>query len=660
MEIIIAKTAGFCFGVNKAVNTIYSLVGKSDSHLYTFGPIIHNDQVVSELALKGVQVIEDLDKAEIPGHIVIRAHGVTPEVYDKINMKNLLLTDATCPYVKKIHNLVKKKYEAGFQVIIIGDKNHPEVIGINGWCNNSAFILDSDVEVSNLPQIDKSLCVVAQTTVNRMKWKEINKLLSQKFSNIETYDTICNATRSRQDEAMEIAGMVDMMIVIGSKNSSNTQKLFEICRDICPETYKIDVPGDLPPVDIKKIKKIGVTAGASTPDSIIKEVIQQMEELNRQEDEMSFKDAFENSIVVLRSGTVAKGKIIGYNNTEIFVDLGYKSDGIIPIDEYSDDPDFKPQVDLKVGEEIEVFVKRVNDGEGNVLLSKKAVDSLKSWDVFEGAVEKKTELDVKVIDIVNGGAIAIYNGIRLFIPASQISDRYVKDLSEFLKQTIRVRIIDVNKQKKKVVASAKVLLEEARLTKKAEIWNVIEIGSKYTGVVKSLMDFGVFADIGGVDGLVHISELSWKKIKHPSEIVKIGDKLEVYVLDFDKEKNRISLGYKKNAENPWFGIEEKYKVGDIVKGIVARIVPFGAFIELSEGVDGLVHISQISDMRLNKVSDALNIGQEIEAKIIEVNGETKKISLSMKDMNSMNSAKKDDTETVKVAEAAEAVKTEEV
>jgi 4-hydroxy-3-methylbut-2-enyl diphosphate reductase len=444
---------------------------------------------------------------------------------------------------------------------------------------------------------------------------------------------------------MEIAKTVDMMLVIGSSNSSNTQKLYEICKKFCPETYKIDLPGDLPPVDINKIKKIGVTAGASTPDFIIKEVIEQMEELNRQENEMSFKEAFENSLVTLRSGTVAKGKIIGFTNTEIFIDLGYKSDGIIPAEEYSDDPDFKT-TDLKVGEEIEVFVKRVNDGEGNVLLSKKAVDSLKSWDVIEEASEKKTELSVKVIDIVNGGAIAIYNGIRLFIPASQISDRYVKDLKEFLKQTLRVRIIDFNKQKKKIVASARIILEEEKQSKKTGIWSEIEVGKQYTGIVKSLMDFGAFVDIGGVDGLVHISELSWKKIKHPSEVFKIGDQVDVFVLDFDKEKSRISLGYRKNTDNPWYNIEEKFKVGDTVRGTVARIVPFGAFIELSEGIDGLVHISQISDMRLNKVSDVLNVGQEVEAKVVELNAEAKKISLSIKEVNPINPAKKENLDTV--------------
>jgi len=641
LEIIVARSAGFCFGVDKAVRMALDLVNDNNNkvNVFTLGPIIHNEYVVNMLASKGAKVIDDIEQATVPGHVLIRTHGVVPEIYNKIKELKLDFTDATCPYVKKIHNLVKEKYEQGYQILIVGNKNHPEVEGINGWCNNTAFILESIEDVDILPKCEKPVCVVAQTTITNEKWQKINNILVNKFKNIIKFDTICNATSRRQTEAAEIAKKVDIMLVIGSSNSSNTQKLYEICKANCDQTYKIESSGDLPPVNIKTIKKIGITAGASTPDWIIKEVIEKMEELNKQENEMSFQEAFESSLVTLQTGEIVRGKIIGFNNSEVFVDLGFKSDGIIPMDEFVDDPDFKPEDNIKIGDEVEVFVIRVNDGEGNVLLSKKKVDAMKSWDRIEEAYENKTPVQAKVIEVTKGGVIASADGVRIFVPASQVSDRYVKDLNDFLKQTLNVRIIEYNKAKKKVVGSQRVILEEEKSRNEEEFWNNIEVGKKYTGVVKSLTDFGAFVDIGGVDGLIHISELSWGKIKHPSEAVNVGDKVEVSILEFDKEKKRISLGYRKAEDNPWFKAEEKYKVGDIVKGKVVRLVPFGAFIELAKDVDGLVHISQISNVRIAKPDDVLKIGQEVEAKIIEVNVEAKKISLSIKEVKPIDPIK---------------------
>lgn len=375
---------------------------------------------------------------------------------------------------------------------------------------------------------------------------------------------------------------------------------------------------------------------------------------------MSFEEAFENSIVTLRSGDVVKGKIIGYNNAEIFVDLGYKSDGIIPIEEYSDDPDFKPEENVKTGEEIEVFVVRVNDGEGNVMLSKKRVDSLKSIDMIEDAFENQTELTGKVVETTNGGVIASVNGVRVFIPASQMSERYVKDLGEYLRQTVTFKIIEFNKQKRKIIGSRRVVLQQERELAENEFWGAIEVGKKYKGTVKNLMDFGAFVDVGGVDGLVHVSELSWTKVKHPSEVLKVDDIVEVTVLDFDREKKRVSLSMKKEEENPWFKADERYHVGDIVKGKVVRLVPFGAFIELEKGLDGLVHISQISSKRIAKPGDVLKIGQEVEAKVIEVNIEAKKINLSIKEVKPIDpeiqppaNDKKDSEEASGTEEAAQ-------
>ncbi|NTV91071.1 MAG: bifunctional 4-hydroxy-3-methylbut-2-enyl diphosphate reductase/30S ribosomal protein S1, partial [Clostridiales bacterium] len=539
---------------------------------------------------------------------------------------------ATCPYVKKIHRLVKQKYDEGYRIIIAGDANHPEVIGINGWCGNTAYIADDPGDLEALPDGLENCCIVAQTTLTKDKWDKINEKLKEKCKNIARFDTICGATASRQNEAQRIASMSDIMLVIGSRNSSNTQKLAEISRKYCKDTFIIETFGDLPPIDITSIRNLGITAGASTPNRIIKEVIERMDELNKQENEMSFSEAFESSLVTLRSGDIVKGKIIGYNNAEIFVDLGYKSDGIISMSEYSDDPDFKPEANLKIGDEIEVFIIRVNDGDGNVLLSKKKVDSVKGIDEIEAAFDNKTPITAKVVEVTNGGLIASAKGVRVFIPASQIGDKYVKNLADFLKQTLTLRIVEFNKQKRKIVGSQRVILAEEREKAGSEFWETVEPGKKYDGVVKSLMDFGAFVDIGGIDGLVHVSELSWNKIKHPSEVLKVGDKVEVTVIDFDKEKKRISLGYRKTEDNPWVKAASKYAVGDVVTGKVVRLVPFGAFVELEKGIDGLVHISQISNFRIAKPGDVLDIGREVEAKIIEFNTETKKISLSIKEV----------------------------
>lgn len=633
MELLIASTAGFCFGVNNAVRIVFDLARDNKERIYTLGPIIHNNQVVDKLKEFGVKVINNPEEASAPAKVIIRAHGVTPDTYSELEGLGLQIVDATCPYVVKIQKLVCNKHKEGYQIIIIGDSNHPEVIGINGWCENSAIVIDNENEVESLPVIKKPICVVEQTTFIREKAEKIILNLNKRFENVLKFDTICNATDKRQSEAEQISKKSDMVFVIGGKDSSNTNKLFEICRANCPKTFKIETASEIPLVDINKIKKIGITAGASTPDWVIKEVIQKMSELDRQDLEMSFAEAFESSLVTLTTGQITKGKIIGFNNNEVYVDMGYKSDGIIQMSEFSDDPDFDPEKSLKVGDEIDVFVVRVNDGEGNVLLSKKKVDAVKGWDTIESVLESKKPINVKITEIVNGGAIGNAFGVRVFIPASQISDRFVKDLSEFLKKVIPVQIIEVNKQKRKVVGSARVLLEEKRETASAEIWNNIEVGKIYNGTVKSLMDFGAFVDIGGVDGLVHLSELSWNKIKHPSEVVKVGDQVTVSVLEFDREKKRISLGYKKQSDNPWNVITEKYQVGDVISGKVVRLVPFGAFIQIEEGIDGLVHISQISSVRIGKPGDVLKVGQVVEAKITELDTEAKKISLSIKEVN---------------------------
>jgi len=510
-KIILAKTAGFCFGVGNAVKITTRTWQENPDKTRTLGELIHNRQVSDKFADMGVKCIQSLEELQNGDHVVIRAHGIGEAVYEELCQKQVTIHDATCPDVKRIHNLVRQKHDEGWKVIIVGDREHPEIIGINGWCRNEAYIVSDASEVSDLPESDEFACVVAQTTMKPDKYDEIYNLIKKKFANAIKFDTICSATEKRQREACDISGTADMMIVIGGKNSSNTQKLYEICSARCPLTVKIETVADLPPLDIKNINTIGITAGASTPDWVIKEVYKTMEEImNRQENEMSFKEAFEESEVnSLRAGEVVKGRIIGYNTSEVFVDLGYKADGTISMEEFLEDPDFDPEKDLKEGEEILVYIIKINDGDGNVSLSKKRVDSIKGMEEIEEAFNEKKPLEAVVNEVVNGGVVASYKGIRVFIPASQISDHYVKDLNEFLKKKVRFEVVEMAKNKRRVVGSCRNVIEREKEEKAEEFWNNIEVGKEYTGTVKSITKFGVFVDLGVVDGLIHVSELSW-------------------------------------------------------------------------------------------------------------------------------------------------------
>ncbi len=634
MEIILAKSAGFCFGVERAMNIIYDNIKKQDGNLFTLGPIIHNKQVVDELYEKGVQAIESLDEViDENASVVIRTHGIGKKKYEDIEKKEMKYIDATCPYVKKIHRIVQEHYCNNYQIVIIGDPNHPEVQGINGWCEDTAIILNKYEDIEKKFKSINKVCVVAQTTIRRKKWDIIAEYLKINCTDIIFFDTICNATNLRQTEAREIAQNVDVMVVIGGMHSSNTRKLAEVSKQYCKNTYHIETFEALPEKLSLVNMKVGITAGASTPACIIKEVINKMvekENVQTNSEEMSFEEAFEQSLVTLNTGDIIKGTVISLSSNEVYVDLGYKSDGIISMSELTNDPSQKIEDIVKVGDEIEVFIVRVNDGEGHVLLSKKKVDMLKGWDEIETAAEEKSILEGKIIQVVNGGVIAIVNGIRVFIPASQISDRYVSDLNIYMNQNVSLQIIDINKRKRKVVGSSRIVLEAEKAKKAEAFWNEIEVGKKYTGTVKKLMKFGAFVDLGALDGLIHISELSWSKIKHPSEVLKEGDLAEVYILDFDKEKNKISLGFKKAEDNPWEIVKSKFNVDDVIKCKVVRLVPFGAFVELLPGVDGLIHISQISNKRIGKPEDVLTIGQEVEAKILELDLEKQKISLSIR------------------------------
>jgi ribosomal protein S1/(E)-4-hydroxy-3-methyl-but-2-enyl pyrophosphate reductase len=633
-RIVLAEKAGFCFGVNRAVKLAFETCRENPENTCAFGELIHNRQVTEKLNELSVRYVRNVDELQMGDNVVIRAHGIGKDVYAAISQKGAVIHDATCPDVKRIHKLVNEKHKEGFRIIIVGDKQHPEVIGISGWCDNKAYIVSEISEVHELPDMEEDICVVAQTTMKPEKYEEIFSFIKKKFANAVKFDTICRATEKRQQEADEISRSSDVMIVIGGSNSSNTQKLFEICSANCPLTYKIETVQDLPALDIKNFNTIGITAGASTPDWVVKEVFETMEEMiNKQETEMSFKEAFEESEVSsLRSGEIVKGRIIGYNTSEVFVDLGYKADGTISMEEFLDDPDFDPEKDLKEGDEILVYIIKINDGDGNVLLSKKRVETIQGMEEIEEAFNEKNPLEAVVREVVNGGVVASYKGIRVFIPASQVSDRYVKDLNEFLGKKVKFEVVEMSKNKRRVVGSRRNVIEKEKEAKLEAFWTEVEVGKEYTGTVKSLTNFGAFVDLGAVDGLIHISELSWKKINRPSDVLKVGQTVTVRILGFDKEKQKISLGYRKAEDNPWYNVESKYSVGDTVEGKIVRLVPFGAFVELEEGIEGLVHISQISNVRLGKPDEVLLVGQKVQMKVLEVNPELKKISLSIRDV----------------------------
>ena len=633
MEVILAKTAGFCFGVKLAVDCVYDK-SKNDK-IYTYGPIIHNKNVVKELEKQGVEIIEDLEK-DINGKVIIRSHGVPPKVYELLNKKNLEYIDCTCPFVKKIHRIVDENYKNGKNIIIIGNKNHPEIIGINGFCNNTALIANNIEEFNNL-YIDpnKDYVLVSQTTYDTTTFQKL--IDSIKVNNIQIFNTICNATNDRQKEALELSKQVDYMIVLGDTNSSNTQKLYEICKKNCKNTYLCETIEDLQLNISKKNVKIGITAGASTPSAIIKEALNRMSEIEN----MSFEEMLNESFKTLHSGSVLKGSVIRVTDNEVFVNLGYKADGIIEKSEFSNDENINLKNEVSVGDEIEVYVIKVNDGDGNVVLSKKRLEMNKGLDELEEAFNNKSVLKGKIIDVIKGGLVASINNVRVFVPSSQISNKFVKDLNSFKGQELDFNIIEFNKAKRRIIAGRRDLVQTLEDEAKAKIYDSIKAGDKLEGTVSRIVDFGAFVDLGGVDGLIHISELSWGRVKKVTDVLKEGDKVTVYVLSVDKDKNKISLSLKDVNQNPWILAKDKYKLSDIVEGKVVRIVDFGAFVELEEGVDGLVHISQISQKHIAKPEEVLSIGQVVKAKITEVDTDNKKISLSIKEVDSQN---EEDTE----------------
>ena len=624
MKVKVAKTAGFCFGVNRAVEIVEKCLLDRENTYHTLGPIIHNKHVVDEFSKKGISPIASIDEAKTGEKLIIRTHGVGKEIYDTLEERGIEIIDVTCPFVKKIHNIVNKHHKDGYKIVIVGDKNHPEVQGINGWCGNSATIFATPEEAEGANLGNNPVCVVAQTTFVQEVFKKIVTFLKKTCNDIVIFDTICNATEERQKEAYELASESDAMIILGGADSSNTQKLYSICKSVCDESYCLEHIDQLPKGCDFDFKKVGITAGASTPAVIIKEAIGKMENFE------SFEALMEESLKTLNTGDIVKGTVIEVRPNEVIVDLGAKQDGFIPAGEISDDPNATTDSVCKVGDEIEVFVVRVNDADGNIMLSKRKLDTVKTWENVKKAQEEGTVLEGKVTEVVNKGMIVNYKGYKVFVPASQASERRDADLSDFVGKVVAFKIIDINDRRRRLVGSVRVILDAQKKELEEKFWADAAVGKVYTGVVKSITNFGAFVDIGGVDGLVHVSELSWKHIKHPSEVVSVGDSIEVYIKDIKEDTKKISLGFKKAEDNPWEIVKSKITLGEPATVKIVRIMPYGAFAEIVPGVDGLIHISQIANRRIDNPAAELKIGESVEAKVTEIDWDKKKIALSIR------------------------------
>lgn len=685
LEIIKASSAGFCFGVANAVKKAYELAqDKKCENIYSYGSLIHNDAVVKELEEMGVRIIKTLDDSIRNSCVIIRAHGVAPDIYSRLEELNCTVVDATCPYVKKIHTLVHQRYLEGNKIIIVGDKTHPEVIGINGWCDNTAIIVETEEECKSIQDNGENWTIVSQTTFNKKIFEIFKNIFKKGFDKLNIFDTICNATSIRQKETMEIASKVDLMVVIGGHNSSNTQKLYEISKDLCNNVLLVESADDIDLRCLENIYKVGVTAGASTPDWIIGEVIGIMSDdvksienevvseettqaytedvineaavgnevadnvedsaVKEENADNSFATMLEETLTNITSGQVVKGPISKIDVKGVYIDLGFKYEGFISIDEFAEVPGFEIE-QLNIGDIVEAMVVKVSDKDCEAILSKRRVDYKKNLQLLEDSFENKTPVTVRFTEVVKGGLIAHLGTIRVFIPGSQVSDRFIKDISTYVGKSDKIVITSFEKGprgKMRIVGSRRTLVEEEKAVKEENFWGKIEEGKTYTGTVKSFTPFGAFVDLGGYDGLIHLTELSWKRVRHPQEVLKIGQSVEVKVIECDREKKRISLGYRKPEDNPWYDAENLYQVGDILEVTVVRFVKFGVFVNIKDGIDGLVHISQISNKRIEKAEDCLKIGQKVMAKIIDTNIPEKRINLSIRDVQPFDPEPKQD------------------
>ena len=640
MSINVAKTAGFCFGVNRAVDIVYDLLDKGRK-VCTLGPIIHNMEMVSELEERGCKAVDNVSDCPKDTTIVIRSHGVAMSVMDEIQSLGLSCVDATCPFVKKIHNIVREAGAENIPVLIAGNKDHPEVRGIVGHCSGECYTFNSNEELLGLVDkipIEKNndVYIVAQTTFSKKEWKKCLKTAKKVYTNAKIFDTICKATSERQEEADLISGNSDLMIVIGDRHSSNTAKLYDICKGRCAETYLIETAKELDKDLVSKSRSIGVTAGASTPARIIKEVLDTMsEEIKSSEtvnETESFEAMLEESLKNLNTNERVKGVVVSIAPNEVIVDVGRKQSGFIPADELSNDPTAKPEDIVKVGDEVELLIMKTNDVEGTIMLSKRRVDAQKGWEELKELAESDTVLTGKVASVVKGGVIVIYNDNRVFIPASQATASREDSLEDLVGQEVQFKLLEASQKgrMRRIVGSIRAVLREQRAAQRAAFWETCEVGKHYKGVVKSITSYGAFVDLGGVFGMIHISELSWTHIKNPSEVVSIGDEVDVYIKDINEETKKISLGYKDPDANPWEILRRDFPVDTVVDATIVGITSFGAFANVIPGIDGLIHISQIANKRIDKPEDILTVGETVKAKIIAIDFDKKRVSLSIR------------------------------
>lgn len=672
MEVHLASKAGFCFGVNRAIEMAQATVRGSSGPVYSLGPLIHSSQVQARLAEIGVKEISDPAEAN-GGVLIIRSHGVGPVVLEKARDRGLRIVDATCPFVRKAQIFAHDLAKAGYQVVVVGDKHHPEVRGIIGWTDERALVLEKPEEVSLLP-ITGKVGIIAQTTLALDIFQAAVEAIAATGAEVKVCNTICGATLERQQAALELSGRVEVMVVAGGMNSANTGKLVDICRKSGKTTYHVEQASELNPAWFRGVKTVGLTAGASTPDWIIEEVKRRMsdneemvnteemvdteemasteevantEEILRQDEndgpdeheemlsneEGAMDDAVE--VKALRQGEIVKGIVVHVGSDEVMVDVGAKSEGVIPLRELSCYEITSPQDLVKVGDEIEVCVLKAEDNEGKLILSKEKADTEKAWAMLEEALESAASVSGIVREVVKGGLL-VDVGARAFLPASLVDRGYVEDLSKYLGEEVTARVIEINRSRKKIILSRKSVLEEHYARIRQEMLESLQDRQVVQGVVRRLTQFGAFVDIGGVDGLLHISEMSWHRINHPSEVTSVGDNIEVMVLKVDRENEKISLGLKQVLPNPWDSVEEKYPVDSVILAKVVRLAPFGAFVQLEPGVEGLVHISHLADRHVVKPEEVVSEGEEVKVKVLSVDRVEKRVRLSIREVEKEN------------------------
>ncbi|MBE6913315.1 MAG: bifunctional 4-hydroxy-3-methylbut-2-enyl diphosphate reductase/30S ribosomal protein S1 [Ruminococcaceae bacterium] len=634
--VIEAKSAGFCAGVARSVRMAEQALAEY-GEVWCLGELIHNRDETARLSRMGLRTAERTQDVPEGAVVLLRSHGVGRDVYAALQARGCTVIDATCGRVSHIHDLAAAAERGGRGFVVFGDAQHPEVQGICGWCSDSTVVQDAEkLEETLLRQgalHKNAVDLVFQSTETRKNFEESKKIAKRICTNCEVFDTICSATQIRQSEALDLGQKCDAVVVIGGKHSANSRHLVEICAEVCDKVLFVENAEELSISPLVAFDTIGITAGASVPKRIIKEVVRKMcDEIKdtAMETEKSFEELLEDSIKTIYNGDVVKGIVAAITPTEVTLDLGTKHSGYIPVEEFEDENGTKIEDLIHIGDEVEASVVRVNDVEGTVMLSKKRLDAVKNWDDIEAACENETVVEGVVTEENKGGVVVSVKGIRVFVPASQSGLPRDAEMAQLLKQKVQLRITEVNKARKRVVGSIRLVTAKARREAVAKIWDEIEIGKRYDGTVKSLTSYGAFVDIGGVDGMVHISELSWKRIAKPADVVAVGDAINVYVINFDKETHKISLGYKDPNGNPWEQFKAKYNVGDVASVAVVKLMTFGAFAEVVPGVDGLIHISQIANRRIGKPDEVLNVGDVVDVKITAIDDEKHKVSLSIR------------------------------